>query len=148
VKNTEPNFLSHYENLLKEHKEKFSNIEFDIMYEYKPTNGKLHAHLLLTYETSKRKRKLAQYPFQKKGWSVLLEEVRDLDAWTAYYKKNMENQEQIIKSERLKENPYEYMPPEDVVGVVQELAQEYYKKHPEHYPYLYPRFDIRKLCSM
>lgn len=99
VKNTNPNFIVDYYDLLAEHQKKFPYINFDMMFEYKPVTKRLHAHLLLQYDQKDRKKPLKQFPFQKKGWSNVLEEVNDLGAWTAYYTKNKHNQEELINYE-------------------------------------------------
>lgn len=151
VKNTDPNFIHSYYDILGEHQLLFPGVEFDMMFEYKPVTKRLHAHL---YLKASRKKRLSQYPFQKKGWSNrldYLETEQDKSRWHQYYKKNKANQTDLINQEFQYQADYKSAMDRasDTEDEVRSSMSHNDTLNDRELPdkYKYPAFDIRKIKS-
>lgn len=158
VKNTDPNFIDSYYDLLASHQKKFPKIQFDMCFEYKPETNRLHSHLLLEVQEKDHSRVLRQYPFQKEGWSIRLDYLvspLDLLQWQKYYKKNSKAQTDLINYEYEILNIYK-KDVEDRRGDIEqpkgvEVPQgsgPYTDDGTPKILYNYLRFDIRKFKSV
>lgn len=98
VKNTHPVWIEDYETYIDALLTKFRDFNIEYCYEYKPTTGALHVHALVT-DTKERKRPVNKYALNKKGYSIDWEPVDNLRHWTRYYRKNLNQQQQILEYE-------------------------------------------------
>lgn len=94
-KNSNPVWISDYEDWLKWFKTKFNPLTCEYHYE-KGKHGKLHIH---GYVAFKKPINLTPFLFRKKGWKVTISEPKDLFRWLRYIRKDTHKETNIINTE-------------------------------------------------